>query len=177
MKNLSILILFFTQIIYSQTPQAVLEDLNNFKPGELIVKLKDNIDASVNYLENGKAMSTFNIGELLGIEEKVESSSVMFYQKSIESSIVNKEKMKALYAAKAAANPNNGYAPKEPTTMKNIFVLKTNNLQENIKMLVNQIKNHPDVEYAEPNYNFSIDEFELEEIVIDDNNDEQMYYS
>tara|TARA_B110000093_G_scaffold47365_1_gene50667 strand:- start:1633 stop:1773 length:141 start_codon:yes stop_codon:yes gene_type:complete len=41
------------------------------------------------YAENGKAMSSFNIGELLGISDKVASSSVMFHQKGIEASITN----------------------------------------------------------------------------------------
>ena len=50
MKNLSFLFLFFSGFIFSQTPQAILEDLNNFKPGELIVKLKDNVDAGSNLL-------------------------------------------------------------------------------------------------------------------------------
>ena len=171
MKNLTFIFLFLTGFVYSQTPQAVLEDLNNFKPGELIVKLKDNVDAGVTYAENGKAMSSFNIGELLGIEDKIESSSVMFHQKSIEASIVNKEKMKAVYAAKAAANPNNGYTPKEPLTMKNIFVLKTLNQQENILMLIEEIKNNPNVEYAEPNYIYSIDDFEVGETIYDETTD------
>ena len=82
MKNPTFLFLFLTGFVYSQTPQAILEDLNNFKPGELIVKLNDNIDAGVTYSESGKALSSFNIGELLGIEEKIESSSVMFHQKA-----------------------------------------------------------------------------------------------
>ena len=152
-------------------PPAVQQDLMNFEPGELIVKLKDNVDAGVTYAENGKAMSSFNIGELLGIEDKIESSSVMFHQKSIEASIVNKEKMKAVYAAKAAANPNNGYTPKEPLTMKNIFVLKTLNQQENILMLIEEIKNNPNVEYAEPNYIYSIDDFEVGETIYDETTD------
>ena len=100
MKNLFTLIVLVTQITWGQMPPAVQQDLMNFEPGELIVKLKDNVDAGVTYAENGKAMSSFNIGELLGIEDKIESSSVMFHQKAIEASIVNKEKMKAVYAAK-----------------------------------------------------------------------------
>tara|TARA_B110000003_G_scaffold234423_1_gene238120 strand:- start:308 stop:472 length:165 start_codon:yes stop_codon:yes gene_type:complete len=46
MKNLTFLFLFLTGFVYSQTPQAILEDLNNFKPGELIVKLNDNKENS-----------------------------------------------------------------------------------------------------------------------------------
>ena len=80
MKKLLILIVLVSQVTWGQTPAAVQQDLMNFKPGELIVKLKDNVDAGVTYAENGKAMSSFNIGELLGIEDKIESSSVMFHQ-------------------------------------------------------------------------------------------------
>ena len=71
MKRLAILIILISQLIYSQTPPAVQQDLMNFEPGELIVKLKDNVEAGVTYAENGKAISSFNIGELLGIEDKI----------------------------------------------------------------------------------------------------------
>ncbi len=164
MKNLLIYVLFITSIINAQvSPQQ--RDLMNFEPGELIVKLKDNVDAGITYAKNGKATSSFNIGQLLGISDKVKSSTMMFHQKSIEASIVNKEKMKAVYAAKAAANPNNGYKPKEPLTMKNVFVLKTSDQQENILQLIQQIKDNPNVEYAEPNYIYGIDDFEVGETI------------
>ena len=156
---------FYTTIIYAQTPPAVQQDLMNFEPGELIVKLKDNVEAGVTYAENGKAISSFNIGELLNIEDKVASSEVMFHQKSIEASIANSQRLKALYAAKAAANPNNGYSPKEPLTMKNVFVVKTTDEQENILQLIQQIKDDPNVEYAEPNYIYGIDDFEVGEMI------------
>jgi len=162
MKNLFTLIVLVTQLTWGQMPPAVQQDLMNFEPGELIVKLKDNVDAGVTYAENGKAMSSFNIGELLGIEEKIESSSVMFHQKSIEASIVSKKKMKAVYQSKGMTNP------KDPLTMKNIFVLKTLNEQENIQMLIEQIKDNPNIEYAEPNYIYSIDDFEVGEIIYDE---------
>jgi len=164
MKNLLIYVLFITSILNAQvSPQQ--RDLMNFEPGELIVKLKDNVDAGITYAKNGKATSSFNIGQLLGISDKVKSSTMMFHQKSIEASIVNKQKMKAVYAAKAVANPNNGYQPKEPLTMKNVFVLKTNNTQENILQLIQQIKDNPNVEYVEPNYIYSIDNFEVGETI------------
>jgi len=166
MKNLFTLIVLVTQLTWGQMPPSVQQDLMNFEPGELIVKLKDNVDAGVTYLGNGKAMSSFNIGELLGIEDKIESSSVMFHQKSIEASIVNKEKMKAVYMSKGMTNP------KDPLTMKNIFVLKTLNEQENIQMLIEEIKNNPNVEYAEPNYIYSIDDFEVGEIIYDETDGE-----
>jgi subtilisin family serine protease len=165
MKKLLALSLLLSQFIFSQTPSVVQQDLMNFEPGELIVKLKDDVDAGVSYQPNGKSVSDFNIGELLGVEEKIASSKVMFHQNSIEASIVNSQKMKAVYAAKAAQNPNNGYTPKDPLTMKNIFVLKTNNTQENILQLIQQIQNNPNVEYAEPNYIYGIDDFEVGETI------------
>ena len=158
-RLLSLLLLLFTHLLFSQTPPQVQQDLMNFKPGELIVKLKDQVDAGVTYTENGKAISDFNIGELLGIEDKIESSEVMFHKKGIEASIVNSQKMKAVYLAKGINNP------KDPLTMKNIFVLKTSNPQENILMLIDQIKNNPNIEYAEPNYIYSIDDFEVGDII------------
>ena len=157
--------LLFSTFVFAQTPSVVQQDLNNFEPGELIVKLKDNVEAEISYSQNGKATSSFNVGALLGIENKVASSKVMFHQKAIEASIANSQKMKAVYAAKAAQNPNNGYTPKEPLTMKNIFVLKTNNTQENILQLIQQIQDNPNVEYAEPNYIYGIDDFEVGEII------------
>ncbi|MDB4135000.1 S8 family serine peptidase, partial [Flavobacteriaceae bacterium] len=165
MKKLLILIVLVSQVTWGQMPPAVQQDLMNFEPGELIVKLKDNVDANVTYAENGKAMSSFNIGELLGIEDKIESSSVMFHQKAIEASVLNSQKMKAVYLSKGMTNP------KDPLTMKNIFVLKTNNVQENILMLIEEIKNNPNVEYAEPNYIYSIDDFEVGEIIYDETTD------
>ena len=165
MKKLLALSLLLSQFIFSQTPAVVQQDLMNFEPGELIVKLKDNVDAGVYYEPNGKAMSNFNIGDLLGIEDKVASSKVMFHQSSIESSISNQKRMAALYAAKAAANPNNGYQPEPPRTMKNIFVLTTTNEQENILILVEQLKDNPNVDYAEPNYIYGIDDFEVGDVI------------
>jgi len=164
MKHL-ITFLLFSTFVFAQTPSVVQQDLNNFEPSELIVKLKDNVEAEISYSQNGKATSSFNVGALLGIENKVASSKVMFHQKSIEASIANSKKMQAVYAAKAAQNPNNGYTPKEPLTMKNIFVLKTTNEQENILQLIQQIQDNPNVEYAEPNYIYGIDDFEVGETI------------
>ena len=81
MKKLLILFVLISQVTWGQMPPAVQQDLMNFEPGELIVKLKDNVDANVTYAENGKAMSSFNIGELLGIEEKIESSRKIIIKK------------------------------------------------------------------------------------------------
>ena len=70
--------------------------------------------------------------------------------------------MKAVYIAKGMQNV------KDPLTMKNIFVLKTINQQENILQLIEDINKNPNVEYAEPNYIYSIDDFEAGDIIYDD---------
>jgi hypothetical protein len=49
--------------------------------------------------------------------------------------------------------------------MKNVFVITTTNEQENIPMLVEELKNNPNVDYAEPNYIYGIDDFEVGEII------------
>ena len=160
--------LLFCSAIFSQNNQRPQSDQFNFVPGEIIVKLKDNVDAKVYYSKSGKAMSDFNIASFLGIDDKVESSKVLFHQKSIEASIVNQKKMKAVYAAKKSQNPSNGYQPEEPLTLKNIFVLKTKQQEENILGLIEQLKSDKNVEYAEPNYIFSINDFEVASDIIYD---------
>ena len=157
--------LFFTGIVFAQTPNPALQAQMNFEPGELIVKLKDDVDAAVTYSRSGKASSDFKIGEFLGIAEKLASSKVMFHKKAIEQSILNKETTRARNMAKALANPNNGFTPEEPMSMKNVFVLKTTNTQENILQLIEQIKDNPNVEYTEPNYIYGIDSFEVGDII------------
>ena len=144
MKKLLVLIVFISQLMWGQMPPVVQQDLNNFEPGEIIVKLKDNVEAGISYSQNGKATSSFNVGALLGIEEKVASSKVMFHQKGIEASIANSQKMKAVYAAKAAANPNNGYSSKGAADHEKHLCFKNqSNEQENILQLIQQIKDDP----------------------------------
>jgi hypothetical protein len=46
MKNV-ITFLLFSTFVFAQTPSVVQQDLNNFEPGELIVKLKDNVEAEL----------------------------------------------------------------------------------------------------------------------------------
>ena len=50
-------------------------------------------------------------------------------------------------------------------SMKNVFVLKTTDTQENILQLIEQIKDNPNIEYAEPNYIYGIDDFEVGDII------------
>ncbi|MFW2348201.1 MAG: S8 family peptidase, partial [Wenyingzhuangia sp.] len=168
MRILHILFILLVPSLFYAQGRKPQNDQFNFVPGEIIVKLKDNVDAKVYYSKSGKAMSDFNIASFLGIDDKVESSKVLFHQKSIEASIVNQKKMKAVYEAKKSQNPSNGYQPEEPLTLKNIFVLKTMQQEENILRLIEQLKDDKNVEYAEPNYRFSINDFEVASDIIYD---------
>ena len=47
-------------------------------------------------LSNGFLITCITLA--LGIEDKIESSEVMFHKKGIEASIVNSQKMKAVYS-------------------------------------------------------------------------------
>ena len=163
-KVVLLLLVFISGILGAQVSQQQ-NYFADFVPGEIIVKLNDSFDANVSYARDGSAVSSMNIGEFLGISDKVKSSSMLFHQKSIESSVLNKQKMLTLYAAKAATNANNGYKPQEPITMKNFFVLKTEDTNENILSLIDEIKENPNVKFAEPNYLSKIDDFEIGNII------------
>ena len=164
MKKTLLLIVFVTSIVNGQVTSK-RKSIADFIPGNIIVKLKDNFDAKVNYSKTGQGKSNLNIGALLGIESKISNTRMLFHKKTIETSILNKKKIKAKNIAKSSVNSKNGFIPKEPVSMKNIFILKTKNHNENILELINQIKNNPNVEYVEPNYTYKIDDFEIGDFI------------
>ncbi|WP_438963177.1 S8 family peptidase, partial [Nonlabens sp.] len=165
MRSILLFLIFLPGLCFSQTSTFVQPDLINFEPGQLIVKLKDHVDAGVYYEQNGKAKSDFNLGQFLGVEDKVASTQVMFHRNSIESSLQNQKTLARQYAAQAAANPNNGFQPEPPRSMKNVFIITTSNEQEDILALVDQLNNDPNIDYAEPNYIFNIDDFEVDKVI------------
>jgi len=63
----------------------------NFTPGKIIVKLKDNVNAKISYTSKGVGATSENIGKLLGIENKVATTTVMFNQQSVEKSTMRKQ--------------------------------------------------------------------------------------
>ena len=115
--------LFFINLLFSQSTQPQI-DRFNFEPGEIIVKLKDDVDTNIAYSPNGKAFTNFNIAELLDITDKIESSALMFHKNAIESSLKNKQRIIKLNTDKIANNPNNNFIPQEPMSMKNVFVFR-----------------------------------------------------
>ena len=52
--------------------------------------------------------------------------------------------------------------------MKNIFVLKTLNDARKYSNVIQEIQDNPNVEYAEPNYIYGIDDFEVGETIYDE---------
>ena len=90
-KLLSIIILLFVGFGFSQQKMIVPE----YEPGQLIVKLKDDVSAGITYGDNNNTKSgiarnemTEDIGKILGISQKIKKQEVLFSLKSIERSIV-----------------------------------------------------------------------------------------
>lgn len=138
-----------TQFIWSQQQDSFTNSVN-FAPGKIIVKLKDNVNAKVSYTSKGIGSTSENIGKLLGIDKKVSSATVMFSQQSVEKSTIQKQ---------------SGYKDsrlKEVHSLKNIFKLDLKNNQEDVLSLVEILKKNPDVEYAEPDYILSINDFTVD---------------
>ncbi len=148
MKKKLLLLLFTAQFIWAQQHDP-RRDKMSFAPGKIIVKLKDNVNTKVSYTSKGVGSTTENIGKLLGIENKVSGATVVFSKQSVEKSTMRKQ---------------SGYKDsklKEVHSLKNIFKLELNNSQENVLSLVENLKTNPNVEYAEPDYIFSVNDFKV----------------
>ena len=149
MKKPLLLLLFISQFIWSQQ-QDYFPASANFVPGKIIVKLKDNVNTKISYTSKGAGSTSENIGKLLGIDKKVSGTTVMFSQQSVEKSTLQKQ---------------SGYKDsrlKEVHSLKNIFKLDLKNSQEDILSLVENLKKNPDVEYAEPDYIISVNDFAVD---------------
>jgi hypothetical protein len=163
MKQLYFLIfLMFFQFASAQK-QDPRTDRFNYEQQEIIVKLKDDVSSGVTYSKQGKGMTSKNIGELLRIAEKVENSSVLFSKKSVEASLKRKQQQTSKRAARSREEKEkNGYEEPEVISLKNIFLLKLKNKQENIEELISSLAENPDVEFAEPNYRYSVNDFTID---------------
>jgi subtilisin family serine protease len=152
MKKL-LLLLVFTNIIYAQTSK-VQQDLNNFKPGKIIVKLKDNVDTKTTYNAKGRGTSEVNIGQLLGIESKIKSTTILFTEKAVLKSVARKKQKSTDYRV-----PN-------PGTLKNIFLVDLNSKTENIQEILATLNKNEKVEYAEPDFNYDVNDFTIDSDII-----------
>jgi len=138
-----------SQCIWSQKHDP-RQDMMNFTPGKIIVKLKDNVNAKISYTSKGVGATSENIGKLLGIENKVATTTVMFNQQSVEKSTMRKQA---------------GFKDsrlKEVHSLKNTFVLDLKDKQENVLALAENLKANSNVEYAEPDYNYSVNDFTVD---------------
>ena len=159
MKNKLLLTLLLTSTyLFSQNVQSD----GSFKPGELIVKFKDEIDLSIKYNRQGLGKIGVDINEILSISSTVDSSYVMFNEKSVKQSIARKEDQEMRFKIRTSSVNginNDTFLDDEPEiiTFKNTLRLKFNS-NPNIEELIKEIKQNPDIEYVEPNYLFSIND-------------------
>jgi len=159
MKKITLLTLvlgvFFTVGTISQNKnRKPIQDQYNFVPGKIIVKLKDEVDTKTTYNALGKGTAQVNVAELLGISKKIKNSKVLFTEKTILRSVELKRK-KAY-----------DYKIKNPKTLKNIFLFELNDDKEDILSLIETLEKNKQVEYAEPNYNFSVNDFTVDSEII-----------
>jgi len=170
MKNIvSILILFIS--VNSLLSQNISSG-GDFKAGELIVKFKDQIDLSITYDQNGKGILGKDLNSFLPSISKIDSTFVLFTEKSVKKSIVRKEEQEFRFKTSSRAGSNNAtFLDDEPEIMtyKNTLRLKFNG-EVNLDNLIEEIKNSPDVEYVEPNYLFSINDYNIDSDVIYEEN-------
>ena len=171
MKNFNlILLLLITSLCYSQTKSSS-NDLMNFEPGQLIVKFKDDYRANITYDSKGVGTTKLDLNAVLGIKAELKTSKVMFFEESVKLSVARKEAQDIRLKMSSAngATTNNGFKEPEITTLKNIFKLEFENKDENVFGLIEKIKSNPNVEYVEPNYIYSINDYEIaSEITYDD---------
>ena len=144
----------------------------DFKNGELIVKFKDQIDLSITYDQNGKGILVKDLNSFFPSISKIDSTFVLFTEKSVKQSIVRKEEQEFRFKTSSRAGSNNPtFLDDEPEIMtyKNTLRLKFNG-EVNLDNLIEEIKNNPDVEYVEPNYLFSINDYNIDSDVIYEEN-------
>lgn len=163
-SKLLLLLTLSIQLIYSQNQDPRVDQFN-FVPGEIIVKLKDNVETSVTYNSRGVGSTQTDIGKLLGIQDKVSKTDVLFSEKSVQNSVARKNS-----SSRDSRIPN-------PHTLKNTFLLKLNNNEENILSLIEELNKNDSVEYAEPNYNYSVNDFIIESDIIMSENIKDNYRS
>jgi subtilisin family serine protease len=156
MKKSLLLVLFALtiQLTYSQQKKDPRNAKFDFVPGKIIVKLKDDVNTKTSYNAKGQGTAKVNVGELLGITSKVASTKVMFTEKIILKSIARKQQK--IY----------DYKIKNPITLKNIFLVDLKSKTENIHELIDELSKNDLVEYAEPNYNFSVNDFTIDSEII-----------
>ena len=152
----TLLSIVFACLIVTVSAQKTkpFNDNFNYVPGKIIVKLKDNVDTKISYNAKGKGTSEVNIGQLLGIEGKVKSTTILFTEKAILKSVARKKQKSTDYKV-----PN-------PGTLKNIFLVDLNSKTENIQEILDNLNKNENVEYAEPDFNYDVNDFTIDSEII-----------
>ena len=113
-------------ILFSQIRNPI-NDQFNYAPGELIVKLKDDVDAGIKYKSTSKGIShtsvSKDIGLLLNLGSKIDKYEALFSEEAVQRSLALKEdaRTKKLVSKKS----NHIYqGPDYDYSLNNIFILK-----------------------------------------------------
>ena len=186
MKNL--LFLLVPLFIFSQQRDP-RSDQFNFVAGELIVKLKDDVDAGVVYASVGQAPPagklvaknsiSKEVSRIIGLEAAVKRQEALFSKESVDNSIRLKQQktlQRVQQQRQLQANSTGGSTspaatkdePEEFLSLKNVVKLELEDKQANILELVEKLKDNPNIEYIEPNYIYSINDFEIASDIIYD---------
>jgi len=167
---LSLVLTLSTLVIFSQKVKS--QALNNYAPNEIIVKLKDDTNMGIIYRSRakgiGQSTSQRDIGALLGISDKVKSTEVLFSEEFVLESIKLKKEQTERNQMLQKQNPNITVDPTEPNyqTLKNIFHIILEDKTADILELVNELEANDLVEFAEPNYRYHIDDFQIDSEII-----------
>jgi hypothetical protein len=186
MKNLLFLLIPLFVFSQQRDPRS---DQFNFVPGELIVKLKDDVDAGVVYASVDKAPPagklvaknsiSKEVSRIIGLEAAVKSQEVLFSKESVDNSIRLKQQktlqrvqqQKQLQANSTGGSISSSATKDEPEeflSLKNVVKLELEDKSANILELVEKLKDNPNIEYLEPNYIYSINDFEIASDIIYD---------
>jgi hypothetical protein len=186
MKNL--LYLLIPLFVFSQQRDS-RSDQFNFVPGELIVKLKDDVDAGVVYASVGQAPPagklvaknsiSKEVSRIIGLEAAVKSQEVLFSKESVDNSIRLKQQktlQRVQQQRQLQSNSSGGSTPPSATkdepeevlSLKNVVKLELEDKNANILELVEKLKENPNIEYIEPNYIYSINDFKIASDIIYD---------
>ena len=141
-------------------PDAVLEDHRRVVPGEIVIKFIDDADCDVVYDNMGKALSAFEVQAFLPEGVVVAESKVLFDKKSIDRSLDHKAEL----AAKSTKTPQE--MSMKGISLKNVFQVKLELPEEGAgpdptRDALAALNENPLVEYAEPNYIYELDDFEV----------------
>ena len=152
-----------------------------FEPGQLIIKLKDDVKADIVYGNkpgSGVDKNSINedIAKLLGIDQEIKNQELLFSYESVQRSMKVREENIRRYndlnnipATQQAPGSKSSDDNDMFFSMKNVIKLEFEDPIANIHQIIDQLKDNPKVDYVEPNYIFSINDYTIESDIIYDN--------